>query len=374
MPKQISRLGFPFLLLSLSVCVEPYDFRVKNNFPALIVEAQISDLSYNQTADLPSDGRYFEVSLRKTSDVTNIRDEVETNASVILECDDGQEWQYFEFYEEPGKYRLHDDLFKAEKSKSYRLKIELANGEQYQSSWESLPPAKENGIGGISFKEETIPSFKYIAGEKEIIDVKGVDLYIDLQANQTKSTTYYKWTFDPTWIYVAPFTSLNSSTNTCWITNNIYLSDYVLQEDNIGNYPQKLVFIETVDNDRIYKDFSLLIWQQNMTEDFFLFWKELQAQTKKGGLFDSPPYNLQSNFSSTNSEQNVIGYFGVVSETAVRWDFNIDDLSYQVNDRTTELCSISYGPDGPGGPECYNCLQYPYGTASNNKPSWWDKR
>jgi hypothetical protein len=372
--KKASRIGILLMIFSLSVCVEPYKFRIKDNNPSLVIEAQISNLSYNETLESPSEGRFFKVILRKTSDVVNIRDEVETGASVILESDKNEQWMYAESYEKPGKYLLYDDNFEAEESVQYRLKIRLSNGEEYESSWEGLPKGEPQDTGDITFKEKTVQGYKYIAGDKEIRDIKGIDLYINLPENQQKETNFYQWSFDATWVYEAPFTSQHSSIKKCWISNKNYLSNYVLQNDNTGDYPQKLVFIETVNNDRIYKDFSLLITQIKMSESYYLFWEELQEQTKNGGLFDAPPYNLQSNFTAINSDKTVTGFFGVVDEKAIRWNFSISDLSYQVDDRTTELCSISYGPDGPGGPECYNCLEYPYGNASNIKPSWWDNR
>ena len=140
---------------------------------------------------------------------------------------------------------------------------------------------------------------------------------------------------------------------------------------NAGDYPQKLTFLKTTGNHRVYKKFSLLITQLIMSEDYFNFWNEMQNLSEKGGLFDAPPYNLHTNFKALNTSKKVYGYFGVVEEKAARLYFDKNDLSYKVEDDVVELCNISYGPDGPGGPECYDCLEYPYGDPSNTKPSWW---
>ncbi|MCK5470457.1 MAG: hypothetical protein KAI99_18170, partial [Cyclobacteriaceae bacterium] len=66
------------LLLLTADCVEPYNFRIENNQPTLVIEAHISNVSFLETKDYPSDGRYFSVKLSYTSDVINIRNEPAT--------------------------------------------------------------------------------------------------------------------------------------------------------------------------------------------------------------------------------------------------------------------------------------------------------
>ena len=368
----LSKIGFVIILFSFSLCIEPYEFEIKNDSPALVVEAQISNLSHDESLQLPSDGRFFQVNLRLSSDVDNVRDQVVSGAVIYIQDDLGNEWFYDEV--EPGVYLLLDAQFEALIDIKYQLKILLKNGEEYESTWQALPEDVDEQIGAISFKEEVKQKYKYIAGEQEISDVKGIDVYIGLQQIDGNLPIYYKWEFKPIWVYQSPFASSLDPGHKCWITNKNYLSEYILHKDNVGGYTQKLAFIETKDNERIYKDFSLLVSQYSMSEDYFYFWEELKEQSQKGGLFDSPPVNLQTNIKATNSSKRVIGYFGVVSEKATRWNFNKDELSYNVVDRTQELCSISYGPDGPGGPECYDCRQHIIGEANNQKPFWWDYR
>ena len=81
-------------ILILSGCIEPYEFRIENKAPTLVVEGFISNVSYNETLQYPSDGRFFTVKLRLTSDVINVSDEVVEHASVTLVSDAGEEWEY----------------------------------------------------------------------------------------------------------------------------------------------------------------------------------------------------------------------------------------------------------------------------------------
>ena len=369
----LSKISFIVILFTFSLCIEPYDFKIVNNDPTLVIESYISDKSYNETLDFPSDGRNFKVKLKRTSDVTNIHDIPESNAQVTLINNLDDVWKYKEMPAESGIYVLDDVDFKALASTQYKLRVNLSNDEQYESSWEKLPEPDPQKMGDISFKEIVKQTYVYESGEETIKDIDGIDIYVQLPVNHTSAPLYYRWNYVPTWVHTTSFPSRNPPTSNpiCWISNNYYLSDYKLQKDNAGGYPQKLIFLKTTGNHRIYKKFSILITQQVISEEYFNFWQEIKEQSKKGGLFDAPPFNLHTNFIALNTSTKVSGYFGVVSEQASRWYFDKSDLSYFVEDDVIELCNISYGPDGPGGPECYDCTEYPYGNPSNTKPSWW---
>ena len=88
-------LGFLLVVCAVG-CVEPYEFVIENNEPALVIEAFLSDKSFNETLDYPSDGRYFSVKLTTTTDVTNVRPLPVKSAQVQLVNDRGEVWQYTE--------------------------------------------------------------------------------------------------------------------------------------------------------------------------------------------------------------------------------------------------------------------------------------
>ena len=277
----LSKFSFIIILFLFSWCIEPYDFRIINNDPTLVIESYISDKSYNESLEFPSDGRYFEVKLKRSSDVININDQVESNATVTLVNNLGEEWVYSEVPDGSGKYILFNNEFKAYNSTQYKLQINLANGEQYESSWESLPESTSKEMGDISFKEIVKQGYIYESGEEEIRDIDGIDIYVNLPENITNSPLFYRWNFKPMWIYTTSFPPRGSGSNPiCWITNNYYLSDFTLQKDNVGGYPQKLTFLKTTGNHRIYKKFSLLITQLIMSEEYFNFWNEIQEQSE----------------------------------------------------------------------------------------------
>jgi len=362
-------LVISLILFLLSACIEQFDFVIKNEHPSLVIEAQISNVSFNESRDYPSDGRYFEVILRLTSDVINIRDEVVSNAKITLEEDSGLEWSYTETPEGSGHYYLLSDDFKAIEDRKYKLKVRVSENESYESSWEHLPVPGPT-MGEICFEESEIQKFVIEAGEKVLNTIPGVQVGIDLSNKDPQDISYYRWDFEPTWIYIAPLASGARPNRVCWATNVNYISKYELQEDKAGGYRKDLFFMEVPQNERILTDFSMLVRQYTTSEDYYYFWDELREQTNRGTIFDAPPYNLRSNFESPQeNSKRVSGYFGVVEEQAKRWYFNIDDLSYYTEDFLLRVCQVPY----VGGPaaECLNCLEYSKGSATLIKPTWW---
>jgi hypothetical protein len=359
---------FLFFLVS-AACVEPYNFVIHDNEPSLVVEAFLSDKSYNETVNYPSDGRYFTVKLSYTSDVINVRSKPISYATVELQSDIGEILQYTESAA-AGIYELLDDDFKAEPGVRYRLRIQLPDDQVYESAWEELPMTEPPPMGEIGFEEFMLQKYAIQANEEVIVSVKAMRTQIQLPANSTGTPLFYRWTFTPHWVYIAPLSpSVVLPGHTCWVTTPFYLRNYAIQKDYVGGYKKELFSMETVRNDRIFQKFSALIVQHAMTEPYFNFWSEMREQNQEASIVDKPPFNLPTNYYSLDGEKRVAGYFGVVNEQATRWYFTKSELSYFVENTLKEDCEKSYG--GPPAPECFDCRQYSRADATNVKPSWW---
>src|SRR5688572_13492069 len=102
------------LFLIVFSCIEPYQFVITDDSPLLVVEGYISDQSYSETKEYPSDGRYFSVKLTTTSSVTNVRSKPVSNATVKILNDENEEWIYQESGVEKGLYELYDPSFAAQ--------------------------------------------------------------------------------------------------------------------------------------------------------------------------------------------------------------------------------------------------------------------
>jgi Domain of unknown function (DUF4249) len=365
----VKRIQGFLLFLFVAGCVEPYDFAIKNNEPSLVVEAYVSDKSFAETVNYPSDGRYFTVKLTTTTDVTNIRPRPVVGAHVQLLNGDGEVWEYSESANQPGSYLLVSTDFKAEVGVYYKLRIKLPDESAYESDWETLPTELAPAMGQISFREESIQKYIVESNKEVLVSVKGMWTDIAIPENTTGEPLYYRWTYKPHWIFVAPFASVIDPGHTCWATNPLSVQNYALQLDRTGNYNKDLFFMETVRNARIFVRYSSLIIQHAMTEKSYTFWKEMQEQNEGGAIFDKPPFNLHTNFHSLTGDKKVSGYFGVVQEQARRWYFDKRDLSYYVENTLRKDCSIPFLPPAP---ECFDCREYSFGIATNVKPQWWE--
>lgn len=358
-------------ILTLS-CVEIYELPVEDEDQGLVIEAGISDKSYNETINYPSEGRYFSVTLRRTSPVSNGYDAYESDAEVYVQDLAGNSWMYTEAQDAPGRYYLYDDSFQAEYNEAYQMVIVLETQDTIRSVWKQLPPASAP-IGQVDFVETEKQKYVYATNERVLRTLTGVEVTVDVPKNEANDKHFYKWTFQPMWIYIAPWAENGEM---CWVTNNLYLNEIVLLEDQVGGYPQELFFLETIENHRVLHHFSVLITQEKIDQPTYRFWEDLQKQNAVGGLFDEPPYSLQTNYSSSNPDLHVMGYFSVAEESATRWEFDVSQLSYLIQNKLREECQAYIGRPGAilGPPaDCYSCLDYGRGEPTVEPPHWWNE-
>ncbi len=352
--------------LSLYSCVEKYDINITNKVDGVVIEASISNLSYNETLKYPSNGRLFQVKLKSLSNVTNIKDKIISNAIVTLIDDRGDRILYTE--SPPGTYSIKKPEFAAIYGIQYKLNVKIPSGEEFESSWETLPQM-ETELGELSIEETSI--YKYVSAannEKKIGNFEGINLNVELDKNNSEDYKYYRWTYDLLWIFIAPRPNNSSPVKKCWMTDKHYLN-YQTLEKNKTNTNKKLFFIETTGNYRIYTYFSVLISQQVLSEGFYNFNKELNEQGNRTGIFAQPPFNLQTNYKCINGDKSVSGYFGVYTEDMIRWIFNKDDLSYYINNDILEKCGPVQSP-APGPTSCESCMEQ-LGGPSTSPPLWW---
>lgn len=377
-------LKFLGIFLIVFSCIEPYTFVVPDNSNALVVEGYISDKSFNDTRDYPSDGRYFSVRLTQTTDVTNTLPEPVTDALVMVVSDSDEQWVYDHSAIERGLYHLYDSTFRAMPGVKYKLRI-VTGEEDYESAWQSIPAIQVPPIGSVGFRQTESEKYLVEAGKNVLRTVKEIESYLSLKPNTSGSSIYYQWKFSPMWVYVAPLSpSATRPGHTCWVTSKDYMKTYALQVDKSGGYDKPLFRVPTLHNERLLNDFSVLIQQFAMNEDHYFFLKEMYDQNEGNVLVDKPPFNLKSNIESWSGEKKVVGYFGVVQEQATRWYFNVSQLDYRVENTFKKGCETNYGPpvrgDCPEEPapafaacECKYCPRYSKGNAVNIRPSWWRK-
>ena len=361
------KLGMYLLFISAAGCIEPYEFVIHERSPGVAVEAMISDKSFNETLTYPSDGRYFTVKLSETGDVTNSRPVGINGAMIAILASDGSIWSYTETGN--GLYAVIDKDFKAHPGIRYKLRISLPDEQVIESEWVSLPLVPPPPMGDVSFSEVSKDMYVMESNKWVVRNIAGVETKISVPRSAVGESLYYRWTFDPIWIYKAPLASVSEPGYICWATDPNYLNTFALQSDRTGGYEKELFFFRTIRNERIYEKLSVLVTQYAMTPEYFSFWEEMKSRNEGSKLKDTPPFNLKTNYSSS-SETRVSGFFGVVREQAHRWWFLKNELSYPVENMLKEDCLANFG--GPPAEECLDCRDYSFGQALNVKPEWWE--
>lgn len=363
----LKRLRFYLLFFIIAGCIEPFEFVIHQSSPGLVIEAMISDKSFDETLAYPSDGRYFTVKLTLTGDVKNTRPVAVEGAVVELMTNNGGVWRYTE--DTGGLYVLLDKGIKAYPDVEYKLRVSLRDEHIYESEWASLPRVSPSPMGEISFSEVSKDMFVMEDLKWVVRSIAGVETRIHVPVNNTGETIHYRWTFEPIWIYKAPLASSVEPGYICWATDPNYLNTFQLQSDRIGGYEKELFFFRTIRNERIYEMLSVLVMQYAMTSEYFNFWEGMKRRNEGSKLNDIPPFNLDTNYFSTTGGPPVSGFFGVVKEDARRWWFLKKELSYTVENMLKADCLANFG--GPPADECLDCRAYSFGEAVNVRPAWW---
>ena len=365
-----SYLYYIVIFTSFTACIDPYSFDVENVKQPLVITSYISDVSYNETLAYPSDGRYFTTILNYGQNLSRNGSNI-SGAQVQLLSEKGELWQYTEMQNQPGKYILLDNEFKAEERVGYKLKITLPNEDQFESDWE-VYQNDHREMGAVSFTEaERYKSeFRKNSNKPEIVTVKGAILNVSMPMLERSEKLFYKWEYESTWIYRAGRLSFYHPLHKCYVKGNSYLSEYTIAEDISGGYNQDLVFIEVENNERFYDRMSILVKQLKISKEYYNFLDELNKQNDKKDLFAAPPYNLKTNFHALNNDQPVFGYFYVAHEEAKRMYISGNDFTFGLGGNFSSVCNLAIPPYAPDDP-CDDCRDYNSGGQSSTTRPWW---
>ncbi|MDR7129479.1 hypothetical protein J2X69_001816 [Algoriphagus sp. 4150] len=358
------------LVLLLTACIDPITFETGSESRRLVVDGFISNISFVEQSQKPAPPLRFYVALRWTSDVGNVRDEVISNARVMLMTEEGESYRYFWDVQEQ-RYLIEDDTFYAKENVLYKLRIET-DGKVYESDSDKLYPAP--AIEGINVDYKTMLKSIDIAGQTEIVEQRGIQISVPLPPHSGDSFRY-RWKIVPSWIFETSQLGDGNPNKRCYATNNYAYQAIKVWEDKNGGYNRDLYFLETDDNEQLQHGYSAFITQYSLSPSGYKFWDQLATQQQSGGgIFDPPPFALVTNIHNVDdSEENVSGYFFVAHESSYRWRLSPVDLPYQLTfvDQCAPIPGVPYFP--PAG--CSNCLEYrgAHTDITNQKPEWWNE-
>jgi len=270
-----------------------------------------------------------------------------------------------------GVYQTNEAEFQAEAGNAYQLKIELADGEVYESDFQELLPV------------EPIDELWFERGPEEVVEgtfVTEADVVKFFTNYESQSgPAYYRYDYFVTY----EFTSEQQGSSGCWQNDPQNIPDdlavgitcYVNESGrlitNVSTYPDPIAGdvgfakIFSLDFDiRFRLGTSVQVKKYALTKDYHDFLSAVREQGEFGGsIFDSPPTQIVGNIRNVNDpKQFALGYFTTLALTTKR--IFVPGLGYQP---PSDRCDVV--DDIPPPKDCCDCRQKI--GASDRRPDFW---
>lgn len=278
-----------------------------------------------------------------------------------------------------GNYR-YNGAFTGEPGEAYHLRIELGDGNVYESVPEVMPE--------LGAKD----SLYYVLEEIEEGSTQGVtttrfvvSIYADTEISDSRSDLFLKWNVEEVFSFEQAFLPQHNFPwyfrHTCYMTEELEeqrVDLYDGSELRASGINAKLVTNRSIDDDfRGVHYFNYI--QQNITAGAHAFWSGLDQNVNRvGSIFDQPPGALSTNlFNVNDASEEVIGYFEVMSVDTARLK-----ITNRIIDRFFSIPCVSppevdFAPfmcfpciERYFEPECLNCLVL--ANSSHTRPSYFD--
>ncbi|MEP1096202.1 MAG: DUF4249 domain-containing protein [Cyclobacteriaceae bacterium] len=283
-------------LIALTSCLQEIDVEISEDVPNLVVDGYINNQNEVHT-----------VKLSTISTLNGLGGNVlGVGATVQIQEFDGPKVTLTETV--PGTYQLLAGALVGQVGKSYQLLVQLANGDEYISTFETIQDPITTLGGTASLKKETIQqengTFSTSIFHEITIDLENQeDDYFYLLENSGWAEVEIGYgdcgLFAPPAAGPSVCWSLRSSLQrTLPIGTNLALSkgDYTI-----------LSAIVPFDAKRPYVAISKI---HAISSSNFRFWQSVNSQlNREGGLFDRPFAPIVGNITNTSNNKPALGYF-----------------------------------------------------------------
>ncbi|GAB4032214.1 DUF4249 domain-containing protein [Spirosoma gilvum] len=297
------------LLLLVSGCIDPYR-------PPEIA-APASYLVVNGFFD-SAPGATTTIQLSRTQNLTDTKSPTaETKAQVSIESQSKAVYTLKEGT--AGAYSLSGVTPLT--GETYRLHIKTSKGTDYYSDY--VPVLTTPAIDSVSWHTE------------------GNDVLFSVNTHDPKNNTrYYRWEFEETWEFTAPYYSqlelknnqivnrtedINRCWNTTYSTNIMLTSTERLSQDIVSQFPLTSV---AGTSGKLGIKYSLLVKSYALTQAGYAYYDQLAKITQNlGSIFDPQPSQITGNIrASTNPDDLVMGFFRVGTVASKRIFIRRDQL------------------------------------------------
>ncbi|MFY0593463.1 DUF4249 family protein [Roseivirga sp.] len=248
-----------------------------------------------------------------------------SGATVVVIDENGNREQYVE--SSPGVYDLGRNLVVGEVGGVYRLEVEL-DGKTYTSSLQEMMPAIANDELDyeLDIAEEITPAGVQVSRE-----------VIRIIANSTFETLpeefYLRWKMEEVYTVTGMLLPLQNfprySPLQCYVTNELSAQDIFLVDGTEVRNVQlsnREVAARQLDFSFDKKHYFNII-QFGLNKESHQYWERLQTiTTRQGSIFDVAPAAVPGNFTSTDPEEEVFGFFEASSADTTRLLITQNDI------------------------------------------------
>lgn len=321
-----------------SGCTDIIETEERDSSAILVVEGEINN----------ADEAYIIKISTTTSLAGEGENELGRGAEVAIRNESGEEVQLTEI-EPGGSYSTLNNGFKGEIGQSYQLYIKLANGEEYESSFEEIRPSVE--LLDVFAEVRSEPS-NDIFGEKFFHD-------LSIEVNNNPDLTQF-YSVDVTGIAEVSIIYdeiITLGDNPCIPQNIRPLVCYAIRDSIVNDViigtnsgAAGASFIQDIFS--IPADFELRYLAQvrtnTISELAYQYLQDIKTQLEKeGSIFDAPFPALVGNVKNIRSGNRAQGYFfaSSISENQVCFDRSVLNFEFFV----PLVCAIR-GPD--------NCVEF----------------
>ncbi|MDW3195947.1 MAG: DUF4249 domain-containing protein [Cytophagales bacterium] len=301
------------LVFSLS-CVQPFDIGIDvNGTQQLVVEGSVNDADEVVTVRLRTSGSFEGVSVNTLG--VNAQVQIVSGADEITHLNEIS----------PGLYRTDTAALLGQVGESYTLRIQLANGESYTSTMETIPQPVNISQGraealetrGVS--DDRIPFVEY-----------SHNVYAKLE---NTSENHFVRVTAAGWARVQVDYPLcggfdGGSTGPpgpqiCWSRRNPITSQVNTVTNQAVTGSEYEVLADNVPFD--FRDAYVAdLFANAMSPEAFAYWELAKLQIERaGGLFDPPFAPVVGNIRNVNDpDEVVLGYFHAYARTSTRVCFD----------------------------------------------------
>lgn len=324
-------------------------------------------LSVVGAIQLQDSARIF-VELARSVDVSNrFIPEPETGAIVSILSEHSHKLVVPEI--RPGTYaiqlRAGDASFPVKAGNSYQLSILLANGENYESNFEMLPPVPEPDSMSVRLLQRSALNE---SGNIVIEDIAELSIHTPLTTGLEARKTHLKWDFEGCYEFdEIPRAYPLPSAKKCYIKQILNLDKipvFNASGTHLGRLDGFAIHEEKVDY-RFALGYYIIAHQQSLSEGASDYWEKVSQIVSRTGSFFEPPVGvIASNIHNVkNPKEEVLGYF-YCSEIATVYR---KVLPKEVNN-PRQRC-YDFSSYNTAAPYCQDCLTL--SNSSDIKPAYW---